>query len=241
MRSAGQAQFGIGFAIDVEHFDAQLDVHAGLRRDGFAQHLEQAAGQLLFHFWRAATEYRQAHMGEGPLTWRSTHPVLFEGLGPALDVGLVGELATADQAVVQAQQQHIDIQIAQVFAVFQVQVRHGAGSRHGEGCDSLPQSPTCAKAAILKGQDLTDNPDRGEEMPVPHDLLADLHVTADAFQALIDKDQTLHSLHKEYNAKDKEVLAAEGNGTNDEAVNRLRKERLLIKDKIERIIHPPKA
>ncbi|MNZ46397.1 hypothetical protein D3C78_640770 [compost metagenome] len=70
-------------------------------------------------------------------------------------------------------------------------------------------------------------------MPVPHDLLADLHVTADAFQALM--------LHKEYNAKDKEVVAAEGNGTNDEAVNRLRKERLLIKDKIERIIHPPKS
>ncbi|AAN70166.1 MULTISPECIES: YdcH family protein [Pseudomonas] len=78
-------------------------------------------------------------------------------------------------------------------------------------------------------------------MPVPHDLLADLHVTADAFQALMDKDQGLHKLHKEYNAKDKEVVAAEGNGTNDEAVNRLRKERLLIKDKIERIIHPPKS
>ncbi|ANY88852.1 MULTISPECIES: YdcH family protein [Pseudomonas] len=75
-------------------------------------------------------------------------------------------------------------------------------------------------------------------MPVPHDLLADLHISADDFQALIDKDQTLHQLHKEYNAKDKEVVAAEGNGTADEAVNRLRKERLLIKDKIERIVHP---
>ena len=101
-------------------------------------------------------------------------------------------------------------------------------------------SPVEANAAILRGQDLTDNPDRGEEMPVPHDLLADLHVTADAFQALIDKDQTLHGLHKEYNAKDKEVVAAEKNGTNDDAVTRLRRERLLIKDKIERIIHPPK-
>ncbi|MFK3681904.1 MAG: YdcH family protein [Gammaproteobacteria bacterium] len=78
-------------------------------------------------------------------------------------------------------------------------------------------------------------------MPVPHDLLADLHITADAFQALIDKDPALHKLHKEYNGKDKEVVAAEGNGTADDAVNRLRKERLLIKDKIERIIHPPKS
>ncbi|CAK16736.1 DUF465 domain-containing protein [Pseudomonas entomophila] len=78
-------------------------------------------------------------------------------------------------------------------------------------------------------------------MPVPHDLLADLHVTADQFQALIDKNHDLHKLHKEYNAKDKEVVAAEGNGTNDDTVNLLRKERLLLKDKIERIVHPPKA
>lgn len=77
-------------------------------------------------------------------------------------------------------------------------------------------------------------------MPVPHDLLADLHVTADQFQALIDKNHDLHKLHKEYNAKDKEVVAAEGNGTNDDTVNLLRKERLLLKDKIERIVHPPK-
>ncbi|MDH1629717.1 YdcH family protein [Pseudomonas mosselii] len=78
-------------------------------------------------------------------------------------------------------------------------------------------------------------------MPVPHDLLADLHVTADQFQALIDKNQDLHKLHKEYNAKDKEVVTAEGNATGDDTVNRLRKERVLIKDKIERIVHPPKS
>ncbi|MFS0826289.1 YdcH family protein [Pseudomonas phoenicis] len=76
-------------------------------------------------------------------------------------------------------------------------------------------------------------------MPVPHDLLADLHLTADAFQALIDQDPALHKLHKDYNATDKQVLVAERNGTSDEAINRLRKERLLIKDQIERIVHPP--
>ncbi|MBF8781205.1 YdcH family protein [Pseudomonas fulva] len=75
-------------------------------------------------------------------------------------------------------------------------------------------------------------------MPVPHDLLADLHVTEEAFQAFIDKDPTLHRLHKEYNASDKAVVAAERNGTADDEVNRLRKERLLIKDKIERIVQP---
>lgn len=75
-------------------------------------------------------------------------------------------------------------------------------------------------------------------MPVPHDLLADLHITPDAFQALTDKDHDLLTLHKEYKAKDKEVVAAENNGTADERVQQLRKERLLIKDKIERIVHP---
>ncbi|MBJ9977162.1 YdcH family protein [Pseudomonas sp. S75] len=78
-------------------------------------------------------------------------------------------------------------------------------------------------------------------MPVPHDLLADLHTSAEAFQALIDQDKDLHRLHKEYNAKDKEVVSAEGNGTSDELVNRLRKERLQLKDQIERIVHPPKS
>ncbi|WP_028694633.1 YdcH family protein [Pseudomonas cremoricolorata] len=75
-------------------------------------------------------------------------------------------------------------------------------------------------------------------MPVPHDLLADLNMTADTFQALIDEDHNLHTLHKQYNAKDKEVLVAERNGTSDETINRMRKERLLLKDQIERIVHP---
>ena len=78
-------------------------------------------------------------------------------------------------------------------------------------------------------------------MPVPHDLIADLHVTEAAFQALIDKDADLHRLHKEYNASDKAVITAENNGRSDDEVSRLRKERLLIKDKIERLVHPPKA
>ena len=50
-------------------------------------------------------------------------------------------------------------------------------------------------------------------MPVPHDLLADLNITADDFQMRIDKDHDLHKLHKEYNAKDKEVLAADAVAT----------------------------
>ncbi|MNI95511.1 hypothetical protein D3C73_1537880 [compost metagenome] len=52
-----------------------------------------------------------------------------ERLGAAFDVRLIGKLAAADQGVIQAQQQYLDIQLAQVVAVFQVQVRHGTGSR----------------------------------------------------------------------------------------------------------------
>ena len=37
------------------------------------------------------------------------------------------------------------------------------------------------------------------------------------------------------------MVAAEGNATNDDTVNLLRRERLLLKDKIERIVHPPKS
>ncbi len=78
-------------------------------------------------------------------------------------------------------------------------------------------------------------------MPVTHDLLADLHITADEFEKLKEKDPSLTKLHKEYLARDKATIAAENNGTADDEVKRLRKERLLIKDKIERVVHPPKS
>ena len=78
-------------------------------------------------------------------------------------------------------------------------------------------------------------------MPVPHDLLADLNITADDFQARIDDNHDLHKLHKEYNAKDKEVLAAESNASTDDTVTRLRKERLAIKDRIKGIVDQHKA
>ncbi|MHC6226840.1 YdcH family protein [Pseudomonas sp. X10] len=78
-------------------------------------------------------------------------------------------------------------------------------------------------------------------MPVTHDLLADLHITADDFEKLKETHNDLTRLHKDYLAVDKETVAAENNGTADDEVNRLRKERLLIKDKIERIVHPPQS
>ncbi|MGE1083621.1 YdcH family protein [Pseudomonas shirazensis] len=78
-------------------------------------------------------------------------------------------------------------------------------------------------------------------MPVPPDLFADLSIQADDFHALSAKDPELLKLYKDYNAKDKEVDVAERTAATDDTVTLLRKERLLIKDKIERIIHPAKS
>jgi len=70
-------------------------------------------------------------------------------------------------------------------------------------------------------------------MPVKHDLFADLHIAKDAFEALKKTDPELSKLHDEYNRKDKEVVAAEEASSPDDKVTQLRKERLLIKDRIE--------
>lgn len=70
-------------------------------------------------------------------------------------------------------------------------------------------------------------------MPVPHSLLADLHITQEAFDEKKKTDTKLNQLHKEYEAKDKEVVTAENGARSDEDVNKLRKERALIKEKIQ--------
>jgi uncharacterized protein YdcH (DUF465 family) len=96
-----------------------------------------------------------------------------------------------------------------------------------------------AKGAILKHQDTFTTPDRGEAMPVTHDLLADLKLDEDKFEALKKTDSALSQLHKDYLAKDKEVMVAEKNGTSDDTVNRLRKERALLKEKIVQHVEYP--
>ena len=76
-------------------------------------------------------------------------------------------------------------------------------------------------------------------MPVTHDLLADLKLDKDKFEALKKTDSALSQLHKDYLAKDKEVMVAEKNGTSDDTVNRLRKERALLKEKIVQHVEYP--
>lgn len=69
-------------------------------------------------------------------------------------------------------------------------------------------------------------------MPVPHDLLADLNISHEAFNEKKKTDAKLNQLHKDYEAKDKEVLAAESTAAADERLNTLRKERNLLKTHI---------
>ncbi|MFD2643154.1 DUF465 domain-containing protein [Pseudomonas japonica] len=69
-------------------------------------------------------------------------------------------------------------------------------------------------------------------MPVKHNLYADLGVTAEEFEAHKKKDSRLSTLEEDYLRKDKQVVEAEENASADEEVNRLRKERLKIKDEI---------
>lgn len=69
-------------------------------------------------------------------------------------------------------------------------------------------------------------------MPVKHDLLADLNMTRDAFDAHKKTDARLSTLHEQYNAKDAEVVEAENASADDARVTLLRKERLKIKDDI---------
>ncbi|PSS50651.1 YdcH family protein [Pseudomonas sp. BBP2017] len=75
-------------------------------------------------------------------------------------------------------------------------------------------------------------------MPVKHDLLADLNMTKDAFDAKKKADSRLSELHDKYNAIDAEVVKAESNSASDEQITQLRKKRLLIKDEIVAHVKP---
>ncbi|MGH8465718.1 MAG: YdcH family protein [Pseudomonas sp.] len=69
-------------------------------------------------------------------------------------------------------------------------------------------------------------------MPVKHDLLADLNMTRDAFDAKKKTDPRLSELSDKYKAIDAQVVAAEESSAADDQVTQLRKKRLQIKDEI---------
>lgn len=73
-------------------------------------------------------------------------------------------------------------------------------------------------------------------MPVKHNLYADLGVTADEFEAQKRAHSQLADLEAKYLSKDRDVVDAEASSSADDLVNKLRKERLAIKDDIVKLL-----
>ena len=69
-------------------------------------------------------------------------------------------------------------------------------------------------------------------MPVKHDLYQDLGLSKEVVHERRASDKRLDSLFTQYDAADGEVLKAESASASDEAVEKLKKKRLSIKDEI---------
>ena len=69
-------------------------------------------------------------------------------------------------------------------------------------------------------------------MPVKHDLYQDLGWSKEAVHERRAGDKRLDSLLTQYDDADKEVLKAESASASDEDVEKLKKKRLLVKDRI---------
>lgn len=69
-------------------------------------------------------------------------------------------------------------------------------------------------------------------MPVKHDLYQDLTFTKEDIQQRRAGDNYLDSLLHQYDGADKEVMELESSSGADEELEKLKKKRLLIKDKI---------
>ncbi|CAM3243525.1 MULTISPECIES: DUF465 domain-containing protein [Pseudomonas] len=69
-------------------------------------------------------------------------------------------------------------------------------------------------------------------MPVKHDLYQDLGLSKEVVHERRRSDDRLNSLLEQYDAADKEVLVFESSGGADDELEKLKKKRLLVKDKI---------
>lgn len=69
-------------------------------------------------------------------------------------------------------------------------------------------------------------------MPVTHDLYQDLKLSKEEIQQKRTKDPLLDSLINKYSQADADVVKAEESKSNDDAVRKLKEQRLLVKDKI---------
>ena len=73
-------------------------------------------------------------------------------------------------------------------------------------------------------------------MPVKHDLYQDLGLSKEVVHERRASDKRLDSLFTQYDAADGEVLKAESASASDEDVEKLKKKRLLVKDKIVELL-----
>ncbi|OPA88550.1 hypothetical protein BFW88_15620 [Pseudomonas fluorescens] len=69
-------------------------------------------------------------------------------------------------------------------------------------------------------------------MPVKHDLYQDLGLSKEEVHKRGASDKRLDSLLTQYDDADKKVMNAEKASASDEDVEKLKKQRLLIKDEI---------
>ena len=69
-------------------------------------------------------------------------------------------------------------------------------------------------------------------MPVKHDLYQDLGLSKEVVHQRRASDKRLDSLLTQYDAADGAVLEAESASASDEDVEKLKKKRLLVKDRI---------
>ena len=77
-------------------------------------------------------------------------------------------------------------------------------------------------------------------MPVKHDLLQDLGLTKEAVSKCRSENAHLNQLFIQYNEKDAEVVEAEALeaiGVSDEVLKKLKEQRLLITDKIAKLLN----
>ncbi|ANF85764.1 YdcH family protein [Pseudomonas sp. M5A4_2d] len=69
-------------------------------------------------------------------------------------------------------------------------------------------------------------------MPVKHDLYQDLGLSKEVVHERRRSDDRLNSLLEQYDAADKEVVVFESSGGADDELEKLKKKRLSVKDKI---------
>lgn len=69
-------------------------------------------------------------------------------------------------------------------------------------------------------------------MPVKHDLYQDLGLSKEVIHQRRSGDSYLDSLLNQYDSADKEVVDLETTGGSDDELEKLKRKRLLLKDKI---------